>query len=207
MITDGKCTIKYFVVPGGQHFRVGRNGDTGIDAMASAVIAVEKKGGRRCLWNFVNRRSAAEEIQDRIAHNDELGVYTLLLGPGESVALELGIIFGGDDDWYAELKPRSSGANRRISVKNFFDNVPIDSNFRKPPVGLYKNEGMNVIPITMGWSVSQFVFFCKCCNGSFIKPDLIEVQSVNELGHTSRGDSWNGSSNPQHFQRELALHS
>lgn len=192
--------IPYFVVPGGLPLKRKRQDDAGTDAYVCAIV--ELQGNKIVpVWDLT---SPPEGIGEKARFNDTKGVWTYLLEPGEEIFYKTGVIFGsGTRAWYAELRPRSSGVIKNIEIKDRFCGVPIDSNFRGVPTGTCQNIGKYTTELYHGVSFSQFIFYCRCCRGGFLIPNLVKVSSTEELGLSDRGKDWNGSSNPIYSQPVL----
>ncbi len=200
--------IKVFVLPGGFMPTGGEDGNVGYDVRIRGIIGKEMDPEHpymhETLWNFQETPKTPHLFQS--FYDRSVGSWRYNWRNSESILLGAGFVLGGEStDWYAEIAPRSSSALRKVAVSHF-DGVPIDSNFRSEPVVYLTHSQLDPIEIYHGWSPVQLKFFCKCCcPKAFLRPRLVRVDSIEELGQTTRGNKWNGSSDRLFQQTELPL--
>ncbi len=197
-----KNQIPVLVLPGGRLPVQGRPGeDVGYDLFVNSVVTdqIDPETGRReVLWDF--RGKPHESITDLVCPGDNGYGYTL--NPGASVKLGFGIILGMPNHIFACTCPRSSTANMHLCIRgnhhDFFWGVPIDPGFRGEICGeIQSSHDSPPFHIRLHWRPSQLVFGVEAGNGlhpNFARPKLLEVSSIEDLGRTVRGISWNGSS-------------
>lgn len=197
-----KNQVPVLVLPGGRLPVQGRPGeDIGYDLFVNSIVSDEintESGRRIALWDF--RSKPHESIADLVCPG--VGGLGYTLKPGASVKLGFGIILGMPNHVFACTCPRSSAANKHLHIPgnrhDYFWGVPIDPAFRGEICGeIQSSYDSPPIHILLHWRPSQLVFHVEAgpnFQPNFVRPELVQVGSIEELGRTGRGTKWNGSS-------------
>lgn len=189
--------VKFFVLPGGKRPIRATPGAVGFDFFLRAVVSPDKmdpdnKVLRKNLFNFkdVPRDNPFIERHIVVAPTENGGVsgneLAYMMDSGESVLVGVGVVVEMEFPLFHWVAPRSGLASRwGITVTNAPGTV--DPDYRGEAGVLVLNTNKHPFPLKKDMKIAQALF------QRAVIPELVEVESYEDLSKTVRGTGGFGS--------------
>lgn len=134
----------------------------------------------------------ASRVLDKMT-KEEIGELPVEIPPGGSVLIGIGVRIAIPPYWQCEVRPRSGLASRYdIELSN--SPGTIDPDFRGEAGVLLRNRGEESFTVKPNMRIAQLIFS---------KVEIPEINEVNELSPTVRGEGGFGSTGLMKIEREI----
>lgn len=187
--------VKFFVLPGGKKPFRATDGAVGFDFFLRAVVSPSEmeprnKILRKTLFNFKDAPKdnpfVARHVLVTPAENEPGVELAYLMEPDESVLVGVGVVFEMDFPLFHWVAPRSGLASKwGITVTNAPGTV--DPDYRGEAGVLVLNTNKHPFPLKKDMKIAQALF------QRAVIPELVEVESYEDLSKTIRGTGGFGS--------------